>query len=169
MRLFGALLILSAAVGTGLCLSDHSRRRLRALEDFSAALALIAGELSLRNSPLPELLEKASVESTGQAKAFFTALNNTLSLLGEYPFSRLWERALNESCPVLPQKAQYELKQLGNSLGRYDLDRQLSDLASAGQRLEQMAMQAAGEYAQLRKLGPGLGAASGLLLAILLL
>ena len=169
MRLLGALLILSAAVGIGLHFMSLSRSRLRALEDFDAALCLMRGELSLRNSPLPEVLEKLSQDSAGQARLFFMTLSDSLPLLGTCPFSRLWETTLQKSCPVLPETARRELIRLGNSLGRYDLERQLSELAAVQQRLEQIALQAAREYAQIRKLGPGLGAASGLLLAILLL
>lgn len=125
----GAILIVAGSGGFGFSLAAAHHREESALEQLIGALDFMACELRYRMSPLPDLFLQAGRERRGGIGLFFRKLGETLS---ENKFSVPEEciQLLLAEFPELPEHARQLLRQMGESLGRFDLDGQLSGIES---------------------------------------
>lgn len=168
MRVLGASLVLSAAGLIGLLLLGEKRRRMEACCSLSAALRLLRGELSSRNAPLADGIEKAKQAAKGTGKELMTLVSLGLSELGERSFREIWDQALDVCCPLLSLETAEELKSLGAVLGDFDLETQLQALDTCMMRLDELRESGKRNYPAQRRLLLSLTLAGGFFLVILL-
>ena len=133
VRLVGAVLVAAGCGFLGLQAAAGLRGQVRALEEASEGLALLERELELNAPPLSRLLACGTARGRGPAKALFQGCLLGLDNLDREDFSALWRRQVS-GCGGLGPEGQAVLLPLGDTLGRYDGERQREALAAASRR-----------------------------------
>ena len=169
MRGIGAALAVLAFLWAGIRTVKSKKERITALWELELALELLRGELESRAPALPELCGFLRRRTAGTAQKLFSALDELLPVLGEEAFSTLWRSAVKKSCTMLEPVERAELAELGDVLGRYELQTQTERLRCCIMALRAHREEAQQNYPGQRRLCLGLSAAAGLLLAILFL
>ncbi len=160
---------MAAFLFAGAGIVQEKRTRIQTLRELCAALEIMQGELSLKDSSLPELCRTLSIHGTGKAKLLFTALLELLPLLGECSFSALWDRAVLCCKNDLNASEREALRSLGLVLGRYDTQTQIRQLRACAALLNHSMVAGEQRFPAERKLLLGLSASAGMMIATLLL
>jgi stage III sporulation protein AB len=160
---------MAAFVFVGAGAVREKRTRIRTLRELCCALEIMQGELSLRESSLPELCRTLSTHGTGKAKRLFTALLELLPFLGECSFSSLWDKAVLCCWNDLNASERDAMRSLGLVLGRYDTQTQLRQLQACTALLKKSLFEEEQRFPAERKLWLGLSASAGAMIAVLLL
>lgn len=168
MRLMGAVLVAAGGSLLGFQAAAGLRSRVRALVEMSEGLALLERELELNAPPLSRLLERGAARSQGPAKALFQGCLQGLAHLDREDFSALWRRLVS-GCAALGAEGQAVLNPLGDTLGRYDVERQREALAAARRRLEELSARLEEDSRRQGRVYQALGLSGGAFLVILLL
>ena len=168
IRLMGAVLVAAGGAFLGFQAAAGLRRRVRAVRQMGAGLALLERELELNAPPLSRLLERGAARSEGPAKALFQCCVQGLDHLEREEFSSLWRRLAGEH-PELTVEGQAILSPLGDTLGRYEAPRQLEALSAARRRLEELAARLEADSRRQGRVYQALGLSGGAFLVILLL
>lgn len=143
----GAALLLGGALAFGAAELAALRRRVRFLGELVAALELMRGELCTRLLPMADLLETMAEETREPLRGFFRRVRRNMERLGESSFPALWGEALTEAHLPLTEEESRTLRELGASLGRYDLQLQQAALQRTALRFTAY-LQAAEEKAR---------------------
>jgi len=136
---------------------------------MEAALLLMAGEIETYLTPLGEILARLGTGG-GPVAALFQRLSRDMSRLEDAGFATLWERAVRADRDLelrTPEKD--SLLQLGRVLGRYDAAAQTRAIARCAGDFRDFAALARTEAQQQGRMWTGLGAAAGVVAAVLLL
>lgn len=168
-HLLGAILIAAASSALGLAYVNTAQRRLRALRSAEGLLKTVAGELSARLTPLPELFSRLEQSCDGPAAVFAAELNKRLNQLGERPFYVLWHESVETAFPMLSGEERELLSALGRCLGRYELERQLKELSLSLDQLSAAITRCSAALPERKRMGLGLAWTGGALLVIVLL
>lgn len=169
LRLLGAALVVGGGAWAGLNAAGELSRRVKAMEAWRDALALMANELSFRLSAMPELTQRLSQNAREPARGTFLALRTGLERLGENSLEELWRGALTAHPGALGREELDELKSLGAVLGRYGWADQCRDLERVRSILAERSARAREELRQKGKAYAAMGVALGAFLTILLL
>lgn len=133
-KLAGAGLILSASLWAGFHAALRLRRTHEMLRDLSAALELMAGEISFASTAFVPLCRRAGEGRCEAVRRFF----HILACEGEKPDfvpDGLTRRACVEAGMLLPGSAVSALERLFDGFGRFDREGQLSQLRLAAGEL----------------------------------
>ena len=168
-HLLGALLIAVASAALGFSYVKEEKHRLYALRSAEQMLKTMAGELDTRLTPLPELISRLACRCDGAAAAFAEDLNLHLCQLGEREFSALWAESVETAFDILSGEEREMLSALGLCLGRYELERQLTELSLTLDRLSHAIDRRSAALPEKKRLGLGLAWAGGALLVIVLI
>lgn len=129
VRIVGACCIFVGCGSFGFAMAAASRREEAELRRLIAALEYMSCELSYRMTPLSALCRSAAQDSAGTVRLFLTGLACALERQTE-PDVQSCIRSLLEELP--PSKLlNRQLRELGSTLGRFDLPGQLRGLESA--------------------------------------
>lgn len=168
LRILGALLIAGASLTLGLSYVAAESRKLDDLNSILLLLKDMRGELGTRVTPLPQLLEQMKERRGGAAGLFVRNLCSLMGELGEKKFALLWAEGIEKSLGNLDREEREILDSLGHSLGRYELDRQLSELDICIDSLENRIALRSRSLPEKRRLGIGMACSLGALLLIVL-
>ena len=168
VRLMGAALVAAGGAALGFQAAARLRKQVRALEEMSQGLALLERELELNAPPLSRLLERGAERSRGPAEELFRDCLQGLNHLDREDFSSLWRRLVS-GCHALGSEGQAVLFPLGDTLGRYDGERQREALAAARRRLEELSARLEEDSRRRGRVYQALGLSGGAFLVILLL
>lgn len=167
LKWIGAILVLAGCGGIGFFMAVNYKKEVSALQELIAVLDHITGELTYRMSPLADTFYKVASMADGSIAALFRELGAEM------------EKQISpdaESCMAVvlcrrrdvPQYAQQALAELGRSLGRFDLEGQLREIAAARQncskQLDKLTEQKEDRIRQYQTLGLCAGAAAAILL-----
>ena len=122
----GAMLVIAGCGAVGFSMASSHRRTELGLRHLMDALAYMESELSFRLTPLPDLCRltgKAQKNGVGQA---FLTLSQELESQISPDVSACVHGMLCKA--ELPKPIQEAFRQLGTSLGRFDLEGQLKGL-----------------------------------------
>ena len=125
----GAMFILISCGGFGFSIAYHYRQRERLLQQLLNALEMMSSELEYRLTPLPELSRKAAKVCGGVLRDVFLNLARELEWQSG-PDAVSCMRAAMDKCHDLPACLRRPLRQLGQTLGCFDLPGQLQVLKS---------------------------------------
>ena len=138
-KLLGAMMILLGCGGYGCYMAACHIRQTRMLEDLCGVLRVILWELQYKQTPLPELCRLAASEAKSSLRGVFEDLASELDRQVAPNVSKCMLAALADH-RALPPVVQGLLRELGTSMGRFDLKGQLEALeavsASCGTSLE---------------------------------
>lgn len=126
MRLLGAALLMAGCGGFGFSLASAQRREARMLRHLISVLQEMEWELKYRMTELPELCQIAADSSTGSLRAVFGELAEKLRRREVSDISGCLNGILEKR--ELPRHVCRNMKQLGCSFGRFDLEGQLQGL-----------------------------------------
>ncbi len=168
IRLVGAVLVAAGGACLGFQAAAGLRKRGRAVRQMEAGLALLERELELNAPPLSRLLERGAAHSGGPARALFQDCVRGLDSLDQEDFPSLWRRLAGERTE-LTAEGQAVLMPLGDTLGRYEVDRQREALSAAGRQLEELAARLEADSRRQGRVYQALGLSGGAFLVILLL
>ncbi len=132
IRLVGSALLLAGCGGFGYSLAASVRREMGLLRRLIRGLQEMEWELKYRMTPLPELCRIAGDASGGVLKDLFRELADRLDNRDAVEISG----CLNGLLPGknLPPRLRRNLRQLGQSLGRFDLEGQIQGLQAVRQQ-----------------------------------
>ena len=125
----GALLIMAGCGAFGFSLAASHCRREQSLKKLIRILEYMACELQFRLTPLPELCLSAAEDHGGVLGCFFCRLGEELRTGIRDSVPACVDTAL-EAVPELTEECVKNLRLLGESLGRFDLEGQLKGLES---------------------------------------
>lgn len=168
VRLMGAVLVAAGGALLGFQAAAGLRGRVRTLDQLEEGLAILERELELNLPTLPRLLERGAAHSRGAARELFQGCVQGLDRLDREDFSTLWRRLVGEQLALDPE-GQAILYPLGDTLGRYEMQRQLEALSAARRRLSELSARLETDSRRKGRVYQALGLSGGAFLVILLL
>lgn len=132
IKWIGAILIISACGGFGVALVSAHRREEQSLRGLIQSLNYMVSELHFRATPLSELCRQAAGECSNGIGIVFHRLSEELERNACPDVNSCMDGALNDLS--IPPITLDNLKFLGSSLGRFDLDGQLKGLEAVREK-----------------------------------
>ena len=132
MKVIGALLIIAGSSCFGFSLAVSHKADIKALRQLILILEYMKSELQYRLTPLPQLCRQAAGESSGVMRELFTKLWKELENQIA-PDVNVCMNAAIAQCGGLPMYTGECVNMLGQTLGRFDLQGQISGLDSVRQ------------------------------------
>lgn len=134
-KCLGAVLIVVSCTACGFSIAAGKRKEERMLLRILRILQLMEAELKYRLTPLPELCRMAMGETRGVLRNVFGNLYWELCRQKLPDAGSCMAAALRKN-GELPTRIRSILAQLGNSLGRYELEGQLQGILAVKKRTE---------------------------------
>ncbi len=127
IKILGVILVISACGSVGFRIAANHRAEERALRNLIGILDFMECELRYRLTPLPVLCRRVGAEFPSVPGNFFTALAS------EMDSQRTSNMNLCVACALdtqrkIPATTRRIVSQLGNTIGRFDLEGQLKGL-----------------------------------------
>ena len=132
LRLIGALLVFSACTVLGWKAAASHRYEEQTLRQLLTMLDYMQSELHYHMTPLPELCRQASAEVKGALSTVFLNLAQEMDNQITPDVYSCMTAAVAKT-ERIPQITEHELEQLGQTLGRFDLDGQIKGLEAIKQ------------------------------------
>ena len=126
-KILGAILVIAGCGGFGAAVASSHRKTELTLRRLSAALDFMECELQYRLTPLPDLCRQAGKQGHGCVHALFHTLGEELERQIAPDVESCIQVALAET-KGLPDKTAKILRELGATMGRFDLNGQLKGL-----------------------------------------
>lgn len=167
VRILGACCIFAGCGSFGFAMAASSRREEAELRRLIAALEFMSCELSYRMTPLSVLCRRAAQHSAGTVRDFLTELATELERQTEPDVHSCVRGVLVRLPPSKTLNSQ--LRELGATLGRFDLTGQLRGLESAIHSAEEALRSVRDGAADRRRSYQTLGLCAGAAMAILFL
>ncbi|MBR0355251.1 MAG: stage III sporulation protein AB [Oscillospiraceae bacterium] len=169
MKLLGLLSVMAAGIGLSLSYLGAARREIQTVRGLQTGIRLLRSELALRRSPVRELIQLAAAHTDTDARSFFHAAEQSLRELDERSFAALWSEACRSALRGISEENRRDLEELGLSLGRFELDDQLSACDRYLEKTEAWIRDRSARWPERRRLALVLGAAAGSFLCLLML
>lgn len=168
VKILGAALIIAGSGGVGFALSANYLRQERAMEQLLQCLQWMQSQLQYAMPPLSQLCYGASKVCTGPISLVMLRFSQALERQEQTDVSGCMHSVICH-VPALPENAGAHLRQLGVTLGQFDLKGELSGLEAAIERCKQeLDILRAGQEAHTRTYQT-LGICAGAALVILLI
>lgn len=167
-RWIGAVMIIAGCSSCGFAIAAGKRREEKLLFQLIQILGFMESELQYRLTPLPELCRMSANEVKGSLHAVF------LNLYRELSWQKLPDAASCMSVAIqrtgeLPGIVRRPLVQLGQTLGRFDLEGQLRGIRDVRRRCEDSLIRIRKNRDERLRSYQTLGVCAGAALAIMLL
>ncbi len=127
LKIIGALLIIGCCGGFGILLAHNHRREVKLLYELLHLFDFMTSELEYRLTPLPELCRLCARELSQPLRCVFETITQHLELQTASDVAEAMAFVLGED-KLLPVTVAEQLRVLGQTLGRFDLDGQLRGL-----------------------------------------
>lgn len=167
LKLIGAMLIIAACGGVGFYAAAIHRREEKTLRQFVFCLDFMECELQYHLTPLPELCRQTAAKASGPLSIFYT----NLVIEFEDQISPDTERCVMAALAKvkdMPGLTRESIELLGRTLGRFDIEGQLSGLEATRQechrKLEELTHNQTLRLRSYQTLGLCAGAALAILL-----
>lgn len=132
LKWIGAAMIMIGCGGTGFFMAASHRRQEWELRHFMASLDYMQCELQYRLTPLPDLCRQTAAQSSGLIRKLFEHLANELEDQVA-PDVQYCMNAAISMVPELESATASVAKEMGRTLGRFDLEGQIRGLEHARQ------------------------------------
>ena len=164
----GACFVIIGCGGFGFLVAAASKRDERHLRELQEAVEFMISELQYQLTPLPELIFRAAVYTTGGLRQVLTVLHTELGAQVA-PNAESCMRTVLEKAQSLPVLTGNMLRLLGSSLGKFDLSGQISGLTLVKESCMENLQRLAKDRAERLRSYRTLGVCAGIALAILLI
>ncbi len=170
IRWLGMILIGGAAASVGFGAALRIRKTTTQLRQLSSAFEVMRCELQYAMTPLPQLCQVVCKTSKGAIQTLFDHLGQILSEDAACDTSRAMARAIEQSKSLcLPDEIVFALLELGQTLGQFDLDGQVSMLEMSQKRVKICLERYEQDQSQRCRSYQTLGLCTGAALIILML
>lgn len=139
VKLLGAFLVVIGCGGFGFRLAASQKREEQLLHKLSNMITYFISELQYRRTKLPELCRQAAFETSGLLSRLFTLFASELEQQISPDPGICMQTALSGTSDI-PESVLCILLNLGNCLGRFDLEGQLQDLDIVRRQCEDKAL-----------------------------
>ena len=167
LKWIGTIVIVMACGSFGFKLAASNHQQVRELRELQSILDLMTCELRYRLTPLPELCLIAASSSKGNVSKLFRTLHSELDGQISPDACCCMNAAVAHSS--LTQTTMQYLRDLGRSLGRFDLDGQLQEIQAIKENIAQVLDKLTKDQDVRLRSYQTLGLCVGAALAILLL
>lgn len=167
LKLTGAILILTGCGGYGIALAVSHRREAAALHQLIRVVDRMSCELACRLTALPELCRFGAEQCGGPLQTFFLKLAKNMDGQVSPDVGMCVLAALKETV-ALPSYTSAQLRSLGQTLGRFDIQGQLTSLERCRQSCQEQLEVLEHQQTQRMRSYQTLGFCAGAALAILL-
>lgn len=164
-KLLGGALVFAGCAGVGFMKAIQLRREEALLSDTVLLLIRMENELSCRRTPLPKLCEMAE-ECRPELRSLYRALSDVLNGQTQVNVSDCMKLALKQQ--PLPKSVAMLHAQLGETLGKFDLEGQLRELEAVRKTAQQQLDSVRENQKDKLKSYQTLGLCAGAALVILL-
>lgn len=161
MRYIGRALLCGGLCMLGICAAQRLKRRERNLSELICGFEAVRRELKYNLAPLAELFKLGASQTTGEVSAFFSKSAECANELNGVDFKTKWIQVIEERWLELTEADILVLKQLGGTLGRYDVDEQARALDVTIERLRELRRLADERSIRIGKVYNVLGIISG--------
>lgn len=168
VKIIGAVMVFLGCGGFGFAMAAAYRREERLLEQLSRAMAYMSCELSYRLTPLPQLCRNAANAVTGQMRWVLEEMAGELESQVA-PDAACCMGAVLAKGQAMPGSVEVLLKQLGQSLGQFDLPGQLRGIETCAQGAQRETERMARDRSSRVRSYQTLGLCAGAALAIIFL
>lgn len=127
IKIIGAAFVIAACGSFGFLLAANHRREEKTLRLLISALDFMECELQYRQTPLPDLCRQTAKESNGAICKILSDLADKLDSQISPDASTCMNAVIQENGNI-PQITKRCLRELGTTLGRFDLNGQLKGL-----------------------------------------
>lgn len=134
-RILGAVLLLAGSCGFAAALAAHNARQKTLLRQLQRIVSEMELELKFRLTPLPDLCRKSVAAVGGDLKNLFLTLADRLDGGWEEDVSSCMNALASD--PELPCVIRRCLRELGECLGRFDLEGQLEGMEAVKNQIRQ--------------------------------
>ena len=131
-RIIGAIMVIAASSAVGFGMAAGHKRETAILQQLIRALEFMACEMEYRLTPLPELCRLTAQQVRGPIATLFLELEKELRMQMSADAYCCMTAALSHT-EDLSERMRENLLLLGKNLGRFDLQGQLSGIASVQQ------------------------------------
>lgn len=167
IRIFGAILVVAASAGFSVTMAASCRQEEQSLRHLIRSLEFMSCELSYRQTPLPQLCRKTSASTDGIISALFLALGQALERQTAPDAEGCMTEVLEQVS--LPPVIHRLLRELGSTLGCFDLPGQLRGIEGVISSAEQALRHHREEKGSRLRSYQTLAMCTGAALAILML
>lgn len=171
LKLLGLIFMIAGGAGVGYSMSVQVGRRYRQLKELQRLAALLMGEISYGNTPLPEGLRRISDRLEEPFCSFVLAVSNQLQSSFGVSLADVFQDCvfeyLGQSC--LKEADLEGLCRMGSCLGYLDKEMQMRTLRLYEAELVQEIADTYESMPEKKKLYQTLGIMGGLFLVILLI
>ena len=166
IKICGALLIVACCGGIGILFANTQRLEVRLLHQLLRVLELMKSELSYRLTSVPQLCRICSDALSEPLRGIFAAVADKLDNQTCVDAERAFHTVLQEM--NLPSQTKATLQNLGQTLGRFDLQGQLNGFSQCAQECTHKLNELECNQQQRLRSYRTLGFCAGVTLAILL-
>lgn len=168
MRLFGALLVITASTMAGWIYSALLKKRWQLLNALIQGFQWLATEIGYGSVPLGEAFARIGARLPKEAKVLFAGFAAELNGAAGLTADEAWQKSLTENRDGLALTAEdwAVLIDFGRTLGTTDRENQVSAIRQTIARLEHQATEAEEEYKKNERLYRYFGIAAGVLVVL---
>lgn len=167
-RYIGAILVFVSCGAAGFLKASGYRRQVRELEQLGHCLDLMLCELEYQLTPLPQICRNAANSASGCLGKIFANLSQELENQIAPDAASCMQAALAAVKDVPPQ-VEAVLNLLGNSLGKFDADGQISEISAVKRHCQELLSQMQENQTIRLRTYQTLGLCAGAALAIVFL
>lgn len=140
VRILGACLIIIGCGACGYIVAATYKKETAALAELIDILVMMECELQYRCPPVGQILLDYAMRSNGILQSFCLTLSEELSSQ-IHPDVNACVSAALAKCKPLPKETTYFLRRMGETLGLFDLDGQLSQIQKIRLEAQQVLSQ----------------------------
>lgn len=129
LKIFGAIFVITGCGGWGFLVAAQHMQKIRLLKSLSGAIAYMECELQYRSTALPVLCEITGKQMNGKIRQLLLAMSAELEAQVAPNAEQCMIHAM-EKCGEIPKPIDQLCRELGSSLGKFDLYGQLRGLES---------------------------------------
>ena len=166
LKLVGMICIIGACSAVGLQAGKRLSMRIDALNEWIAALEILRAEITLKHTPLGEIVPLLQ-NRKGLLSPVFSLMAEKLP---KQFFSVVWRQAVQLSCDLgLTEEDAAHLRSLGTTLGRYDAQEQDAAITYCKKRLEHALCMAISDREKKGRAYRGMGVALGVIFVLVII
>lgn len=137
IRMIGMVLIAGASASAGFGAALRVRQTVMQMRQLSNALEVMRCELQYAMTPLPQLCDVVAGTARGTIRTLFVNLKKSLTNEGACDTSQAMRQAIGQTRALaLPEDILFSLLELGQTMGKFDLNGQISILEMTQKRIQ---------------------------------
>lgn len=166
LKIIGGICIIVACGGCGFLLATQYSQKIRQFQNLVSLLYFLECELQYRHTPLPQLCMEGSRQISGKISRVFLLLSNELDAQITPNVYRCMHAAIEKS-DISDNFIRAHLEDLGNNLGRFDIDGQVTELQRIRTNCERTLLELSNNKSNRLRSYQTLGLCAGAAIAIL--